>query len=239
MIVEKKVLGIIGGLGPLATAYFMKKIIYMTDAKTDQEHIKMIIYNFPDIPDRTKYILDKSAQDPLPCMRGIALRLQNDGVSSIAIPCVTAQFYHDRLQESIDIPIFNGVQEMADYLKEKGIKSVGILGTDGTVKSDLFGDSLRKYGIKYFYPSSEGQKKVMSIIYDSVKAGNKLDDRELIGVADELRSLGAERIILGCTELSVIKEQFELPEYFIDVLDVMARSCVSSFSLLRKEYETL
>ena len=239
MITEKKVLGIIGGVGPLATSYFMKKIINMTDAKTDQEHIRMIIYNFPDIPDRTKYILDKNEQDPLPYLKDLAQRLKNDGACSIAIPCVTAQYFHERLQETIDIPVFNGVQETADYLKEKDIGCVGILGTDGTVKSDLFGDALRNYGIRYFYPSLEDQKKVMSIIYDSVKAGKMLDDKELIKVAKSLIDMGAERIILGCTELSVIKEQFELPDYFIDVLDVMARSCVSSFSLLRKEYETL
>ncbi len=239
MITDKKVLGIIGGLGPLATAYFMMKIIRMTDAATDQEHIRMIVYNYPDIPDRTKYILDKTARDPLPFMRDIALRLQNDGVCSIAIPCVTAQFYHDRLQESIGIPVFNGVREMADYLKENDIKSVGIMGTDGTVQSDLFGKSLDEYGIDYLYPSKEGQKKVMSIIYDSVKAGKKPDDRQLMEVAQELRKKGAQRIILGCTELSVIKEQFELPDYFLDVLDVMARSCVKSFSLLRKEFEVL
>ena len=239
MIAEKKVLGIIGGVGPLATSYFMKKIISMTDAKTDQEHIRMIIYNFPDIPDRTKYILDKNEQDPLPYLKDLAQRLKNDGACSIAIPCVTAQYFHERLQKTIDIPVFNGVQETADYLKEKDIGCVGILGTDGTVKSDLFGDALRNYGIRYFYPSIEDQKKVMSIIYDSVKAGKMLDDKELIKVAKSIIDMGAERIILGCTELSVIKEQFELPDYFIDVLDVMARSCVSSFSLLRKEYETL
>ncbi len=80
---------------------------------------------------------------------------------------------------------------------------------------------------------------MISIIYDSVKAGKKPDDRQLMEVATELREKGAQRIILGCTELSVLKEQFELPDYFLDVLDVMARSCVKSFSLLRKEFEVL
>ncbi len=235
----KKVLGIIGGLGPLATSYFMKKIVLMTDASTDQEHIRMIIYNCPDIPDRTRYILDKTAQDPLPYMKDVALRLQSDGACKIAIPCVTAQFYHDRLQEGLDIPVQNGVKEAADYLRESGCKSVGILATDGTVESNLFGLELEKYGISYIYPSAEDQKIIMSIIYDCVKAGKKPDDSVLMQISKNLRKQGAERVILGCTELSVIKEWFDLPPCFLDMLDVMARSCVKSFSKLRKEYEVL
>ncbi len=239
MMEEKKVLGIIGGLGPLATAYFMKKIVLMTDANTDQEHIKMIIYNCPDIPDRTKYILDNTNEDPLPYMKEIALRLQNDGVSKIAIPCVTAQFYHDRLQEGIDVPVINGVKETAHYLKKSGCNSVGVMATDGTVRSNLFGRALEEAGIKYYYPDSEDQKRTMSIIYDCVKAGKKPDDKDLMEIAKGLRKMGAERVILGCTELSVIKEQCDLPPCFIDVLDIMARSCVKCFSNLRKEYEVL
>ena len=236
---NRSLLGVIGGLGPMATAHFMERIISMTDADTDQEHIRMVIYNCPDIPDRTGHILDPTAPDPLPFLTDIACRLQADGAKEIAIPCVTAQFYQKKLQENVTIPVMNGVEEMAEYLRDTGCDSVGILATDGTVKSNLFGDVFDEYGIKYYYPEEADQKKVMSVIYDQVKAGKKPDVETLTKIADKLVGNGAKRIILGCTELSVINDGYEFPDYMIDVLDVMARNCVKHFSKLRSEYEIL
>ncbi|MBR2185767.1 MAG: aspartate/glutamate racemase family protein, partial [Lachnospiraceae bacterium] len=169
----------------------------------------------------------------------IACRLQADGAREIAIPCVTAQFYQKKLQEKVSIPVMNGVEEMADYLKDTGCDSVGILATDGTVQSNLFGSIFDGYGIKYYYPDKADQKKVMSIIYDQVKAGKKPDVDALIRIADRLVAKGAKRVILGCTELSVIKDGYVFPDYMIDVLDVMARNCVKHFASLRSEYELL
>lgn len=236
---KKETLGIIGGLGPLATACFMEKIISMTAAKRDQDHIRMLIYNWPDIPDRTGHILNPDEPDPLPAMRELAIKLQESGVKAIAIPCVTAQFYHERLQEGLSVHVMNGVRETAQYLSETGCKKAGILATNGTVRSNLFGDVFKEYGIDYCYPSPENQEKVMSIIYDQVKAGNEPDSKGLTIIAKTLLELGAERVILGCTELSVIKNRVSFPPYFLDVLDVMARHCVKKFSVLRSEYERL
>lgn len=237
MMNNGRILGVIGGLGPMATAYFMERIITMTDTEVDQEHIKMIVYNFPDIPDRTRNILDPSQPSPLTDMKRVVQQLIQQGVLEIAIPCVTAQYYHDMLQEGVNIPVHNGVEELAQYLCLNKYDKVGILATDGTVRSRIIENKLREHGIECVYPDEEGQKQVMSLIYDSVKAGRKFDEKGLVDLAEKLRLKGAQRVILGCTELSVIKKYHKLPDYFLDVIDVMARSCVMNFSKLRKEYE--
>ena len=88
-------LGIIGGLGPIATAYFMELIIQMTDAKRDQDHLSMIVYNAPEIPDRTSYILGVSSRNPVWDMIEIGRKLAGQKVACISIPCVTAHYFHE------------------------------------------------------------------------------------------------------------------------------------------------
>ena len=113
-------LGVIGGLGPMATAYLLELITDMTDARTDQEHLDAIIFNRPSVPDRTAYILDHTKPSPVPPMIDIAQKLEALGVCALATPCVTAHSFHDELQSSVHIPFIHMVRETAAYLKEAG-----------------------------------------------------------------------------------------------------------------------
>ena len=126
-------LGVIGGLGPMATAYLLELITDMTDARTDQEHLDAIIFNRPSVPDRTAYILDHTKPSPVPPMIDIAQKLEALGVCALATPCVTAHSFHDELQSSVHIPFIHMVRETAAYLKEAGCKKPGIMATTGTV----------------------------------------------------------------------------------------------------------
>ena len=114
-----KLLGVIGGLGPLATAQFMEMIVRMTDARGDAEHIPMIIYNQPATPDRTRFILGKSSDSPLPVMLKTGHSLVAQGVDFIAIPCVTAYHFYRELAAGIPVPIIDMVGQCADYLKNR------------------------------------------------------------------------------------------------------------------------
>ena len=98
-----KRLGIIGGLGPMATAYFLRLIVEMTDAKTDQEHIEVLLHSKPQIPDRTRYILGLSEENPMPELLAVGKSLTAQGVEVIAIPCITAHFFQKQLEEKIYI----------------------------------------------------------------------------------------------------------------------------------------
>lgn len=232
-------LGVIGGLGPMATAYFMQLVIEMTQADTDQEHIEMLVYNCPSIPDRTSYILGESDQNPVIPMIGIGKKLVEAGADTIAIPCITAHYFHDEMERAIGVPILHGIAETAAYLKKRGYGRVGIMATDGTVKSGLFTAEFAKTGISCCYPSPEGQAAVMELIYQDVKAGRPVNMEKFRYVAQELRDGGAEVILLGCTELSLIKRDYSLGAGFLDVMEVLACCSVERFHKLKPEYREL
>lgn len=226
MAQPQEVLGVIGGLGPIATAHFMELVINMTDAPRDQEHLPMIVYNMPYIPDRTAYILDNTQPDPLPEMLRIGQSLQQQGVSCIAIPCVTAHYFFDTLEAGIPVPIINGVRETVRHLKENGIEAVGIMATDGTIQSKIFHRELIAQGLTPVVPDEQGQKAVMHLIFENIKAGKPARMDKFFGAARGLRSKGAQAIILGCTELSLIKRDYEIGAGFIDAMEVLAQQSV-------------
>ncbi len=234
-----KKLGIIGGLGPMATAYFMRRIIELTDAATDQENIEMVIFNCPSIPDRTGYILGECQESPLPKIIDLARELEHQNVDYIAMPCITAHYFHDQLADSVFIPVSNGIKEAAEYLGQRGIRKVGILATDGTASMHLFDSVFKDYDIKCIYPEPEAQKLVMSIIYDDVKAGRRpnMDEFELVKL--QLLGEGAEVVILGCTELSILKRDNDLGPKVLDIVDVLAADCVKKCAKARPECEHL
>ena len=220
----------------MATALFMQRIIEMTDASCDQEHIEMIIYNKPSIPDRTGYILDHTKANPLEPMAEVGNHLANQGVDVIAIPCITSTYFYDDLTKGIPIPVINGIDAVCSYLNHNNISRVGLMATSGTIASGLFQDKLAKSGIELVLPDDAGQSAVMSVIYDGVKAGKPVPMDLFHKASVELRDQGAEVIILGCTELSVVKSTHEIGSGFLDALDVLAQSCVNSCGTLKKEY---
>jgi len=233
-------LGIIGGLGPMATAYFMGLIINMTDARCDQDHLEMIIYDFPSIPDRTSFILGKSEDNPVIPMIEIGKQLEAQKADNIAVPCITAHYFYESLTENIKIPIINVIKETVMYLKEKGISTAGIAATDGTIYANLFQKELMAQGISYVIPSVINQKYVMDLVYKDIKAGLPPEIFKFESISKELRENGAEVIILGCTELSLIKRDYKVRGRYIDAMEVLARSSIlSCHGLLKKEYEDL
>ena len=237
---EREILGVIGGLGPGATAHFMNLVIDMTDVKTDQEHLPMIVYNMPFIPDRTAYILDNTKENPLPKMLEVGKTLCAQGVSRIAVPCVTAHYFMDELEAGVDVPLINGVRETVAYLKEQGITKVGIMATDGTIRSGIFHRELEKQGLVPLAPSAEAQKDVMHLIFNNVKAGKPAEMDRFFTSAKDLRAQGAQAIILGCTELSLIKRDEKIGPGFIDAMEVLARQSVLACGKpLKKEYDCL
>lgn len=232
-------LGVIGGLGPMATAHFFQLLVEMTAAETDQEHMEILIHNCPSIPDRTQYILGKSTEDPVEQMAAIGRELAQMQADILAIPCVTAHYFHQELEARIHLPIIHAVWESARYLWERGYRRVGIMATDATVQMGIFEESMRKFGITCVYPGEESQKKVMHLIYENVKAGKPIEKNLFDTVAGELFSDGAEVILLGCTELSMIKQKQMTGAGCLDVTEVLAKICVEKCARLKHEYEEL
>lgn len=223
---KNPVLGILGGLGPMATAYFYELLISHTKASCDQEHIDIIINSHATTPDRTAFIMGHSSEDPLSVMTEDLQRMKVYGADLVAIPCNTAHYFYDKLKASTDLPILNIMEETALRLSSLGVCRAGILATDGTVMTGTYDRYLSAHGIDCIRPTSDEQEKIMHIIYGQIKNGIAPDVDLFLSVAEALRSRGADALILGCTELSLIKRDNALPPYFIDSLDVLAESTI-------------
>lgn len=233
-------LGVIGGLGPMATAYYLELLIRMTDAKRDQEHPEIIILNIPSIPDRTAFILGNSQEDPLVPMVELGKQLKSLGATVVATPCITAHYFHEALQDGIGLPVIHAIRATAELLHNAGVRKVGLMATDGTVQSGIFQRQVEDLGMELVLPSRAGQKGVMTLIYDQVKAGLEPDLGLFNWIRDELRSNGAEAIVLGCTELSLLKKEFVLGDDVLDALEVLAKeSVLACGKAVKAEYEQL
>lgn len=196
-------LGILGGMGPAATAKLFSRIVDMTDVATDQEHICINILNNPQVPDRTAYILDDKKDSFVPVLQDMICELEDDGCEVIAMPCNAAHSHWIELNECVRSAHFiNMLHETAVLLRELGCSRPGLLATDGIIESKVFNEELAECGLETIIPKGGDQAKVMSAIYDYVKAGIPVPDGFLDDVCDRLIAAGADSLILGCTELS-------------------------------------
>lgn len=220
-----KIVGIIGGMGPSATASLFQKLIEYTDAKSDSEHIHIIIDNNTSIPDRTTAILNG---DNTPAIRisESGKKLEECGVELILIPCNTSHYYYPYIQEQLKVPVINMIKETAKECLEKGYHKVGILSTTGTRNTKIYDDELEKHGISVIYPDDVGQEKVMEIIYDQVKAGKKGDTSIIKDSLKQMQERGAQAYILACTELPLVIKDGDYGCCFIDSLDVLAKRAI-------------
>ncbi len=225
----------------MAGVYFLELITRMSDAATDQEHLEIVFHSKPQIPDRTGFILGKSHKNPFFEMVEAGRGLAAQGAEVLAIPCVTAHYFQSQLEEEIGIPILHAIEETALYLKETGVSKAGILATDGTVESKLFQDIFAAQNIECLTPKKAHQEAVMHLIYKNVKADCPPDGARIAAVCQEMKDAGAEVILLGCTELSLLKKEFDAVSKVkcIDVCEVLARAAVKACGKLKKEYEVL
>jgi len=200
-----KTVGIIGGMGPLATVDIFSKIINNTVAKCDQEHIHIIIDNNTNITDRTAYIIS-GINNPLDEMIISAKRLEVAGADALIMPCNTAHFFADKIQEKVNIPIINMINITVDAIRTKYPKSknVAVIATDGTKKSGLYDDALIRAGYNSLELGEDLQRDIMSSIYDGVKAGKIEEYIPLFqSVIDRIKSLNADIMIAACTEIPI------------------------------------
>ena len=225
---KDKTIGILGGMGPEATVYLFDLIVKMTDAKKDQEHIPIIIYNNPKIPHRTNAILE-GGPSPLPFLIEGAKFLEKAGADFIVMPCVTAHYFYSEIIKEIKIPFLHLIEETYNYIKKEfpALKKLGLLATSGTIKTSLFQKCFEKGGIEIIVPDEEEQNKVMEAIYcpEGIKAGYKegLPKNLLIEVAKNLVSKkNCEGIIAGCTEVPLAVKKNDLFVPLINPLEIIA-----------------
>lgn len=221
--------GVIGGVGPAATVCFLDLVVRHTAAERDQDHLDLVVLQHASIPDRTAYILGRSADDPGPVMAADARRLERLGVGFVVVPCNTAHHFTDEVAAAVGVPVLSIVDETADEVVQRGdVARVGVLATSGTLAASVYQRAFAARGVEALVPDDAEQDVVMRIIYEQVKAGRPADVAALHGVADALQARGADVVVLGCTELSVVAAAHDLlaDARYVDSLDVLARRTV-------------
>jgi len=207
---EKKIIGIIGGMGPLATADLFEKITLHTDASCDQEHIRVMIDSNINIPDRTAALLH-GGDDPTPQLTASAKIREQAGAQVLMMPCNTAHNFYDAVAASVSIPVLHMIRLTAETLQEKGVKKAGLLATDGTIQTQIYQRTFADTDVELLTPSPDGQKAIMDMIYKGVKASvMDYDVTDARAAMEELLSQGAQTLILGCTELPLAVKLYHL-----------------------------
>ncbi len=223
-----KTLGIIGGMGPMATVDLMRKIILSTDAKTDQEHIHILVDNNPQIPDRTAAI-EGRGESPVEKMLQSAKLLEAQGADVLVIACNTAHYFLDEFKDKVNVPIINMIDEAVKHCLELGYSEVGLLCTIGTRNTGIYQKACDKFNLKLVVPDDEEIKALQDMIYLGVKANNfNYDTSNVKQVISTMRNRGAQAFILGCTETPIAVQMYHLEGNFIDSSLVLAHKAIEA-----------
>lgn len=222
-----KKLGIIGGMGPLASQLLYREITEHTMASCDQEHIDMILLSHASMPDRTGAILSGDTEQVFRLLLKDAKMLEENGMGAIAIPCNTSHYFWDKLQGEVSVPVIHMVRKTVLTAKEQGRKRLGILATDGTILTGVYEKECQAAGVEYFKPKPEIQRLVMKIIYEQIKRGLPGNTEDFAKIDAHLRENGCDTGILACTELSCYRRQERLQGFYIDALSVLCREVIT------------
>jgi aspartate racemase len=221
-----RTIGVLGGMGPEAGAAFFERIVRETEAGRDQDHPPVVLYSLPQVPDRTEAIL-RGGPDPVPALRRGLAALRRAGADFAVMACISAHYFLPRLIPRSPLPLISLIDEtVSAIIKMKPVpRSIGLLATDGTVRSGIFARAFEAAGIIALTPSAHDQARLTTAIYGKkgIKAGfTQGPARE--AVLEVAR--GAETVVAGCTEIPLILGPSDLPVPLVDPMAVGARAAV-------------
>lgn len=225
----KKTIGILGGMGPLATADLFRKIVTMTKAGCDNDHIRIYIDDNASIPDRTAAILS-GGQDPTPIMADSLKKLEACGADCIIMPCNTAHYFLPRLQAMTQVPFLSMLEATAKTCAAQFPgRTAAILATKGTLATGLYEEALKAQHVAYLVPDAGEQDALMRVIYGGVKADAAPETyrADMEGVLATLAAKGADYFILGCTELPLAADLLHLVQPMVDPTTELARAAIT------------
>lgn len=215
-------LGVIGGMGPLATVKFYDKVVLNTEAHNDNEHIDLIVLNHSTMPDRTRCIIENKDTEFLNEIKKDLEILDKIGVDVVAIPCNTSHYFYDEFKNFVNLRIINMIEETILEIKRRGIKKVAVFGTLGTLNSKVYNKYAKENGIEVKELSLEDKKTVMDIIY-KIKETNNLESKDFVEILNRYcndKTIG----IIACTELSLLDISKNINT--IDALDILVNKSI-------------
>lgn len=226
----KPKIGIIGGMGPLATTIFLKKIIDCTNAKTDQENIPLTIIDDTIIPDRTAYILGKSEKSPVPFILNDIKSLEMLKCTHVAMICNTSHSFYEELKAKTKMEFVNMPELTLERVDNLGFKKPGLMATEGTLKTQVY-QKFNKLNLDIISPNYDVQMTINNLIYEYVKKNKKVPKETFMKIIEYFTNLGCDSIILGCTELSVIIDDLKIKdENIIDSTTVLAEHIIKIYN---------
>ena len=215
-------LGVIGGMGPLATVSFYERVVLNTAAKCDNEHIDMVVLSHASMPDRTKCIIENKGGEFLEVIKKDFKILEDIGVEAVAIPCNTSHYFFDEFKKFTGLRIINMIEETILEVKKRGIEKIAVFGTLGTLNSKVYEKYANQHGLLVKEVSPEDKQAVMDIIYD-IKETNGLDGRRFVDILS--RYCDDETVgIIACTELSLLDIPRDINT--IDALDILVKRSI-------------
>ena len=225
---EQKTAGVLGGMGPEATVDFMAKVVALTDAGCDQDHVRMLVDHNPLVPNRQDAILG-GGEDPGPVLAAMAAGLQKSGADFLVIPCNTAYVFEDAILAATHIPLISiiGVSIAAVRDRAPDAGRVGLLATDGCLQSGIFQAGLEEAGLEAELPTASELEELMTLV-KAIKGGRQTDDtaRAMAGLAEALVARGADAVIAGCTEIPLVLGDDAVSVPLVSSTDVLAEITV-------------
>ncbi len=220
-------IGILGGMGPAATVLLMSRIINLTNAEDDCDHIPLIIDNNTRVPSRIRALIQKTGEDPDPVLAQMTRQLEQMDARALAMPCNTAHHYAPVIEQAVDIPLINMVDLSASKIADikPSINTVGILASPAVKLTGIFDRAFARFEIDTSYPAD--QHNLLSAIQAA-----KIDSRDngaqsiMQNSAQELMAKGADILLVACSELSIIADAIPPSIPFIDSVDVLAEAVV-------------
>lgn len=228
---ETLTIGILGGMGPEATNRLCALVTAATPARTDQEHVPVITYNNPRIPDRVAGVYG-GGESPVPELRRTARVLEDAGADLLVMPCNLAHFFISEIQTAVRVPVLDLIEETVRFVvgQHPRARVAGLLASTPTIGSGLYGDAFGRHGVTVIAPRDEEQQAlVMRAVYgpEGIKGGGKERPRALLrDAARSLAAAGAEVVIAGCTEIPLVLTREDVSVPLVDPLEVVARVAV-------------
>ena len=223
----KKALGVLGGMGPQATADFLTKVIEYTYVEQESDHIRIYVDNNPQIPDRINALLH-NGPSPAPVMAESVKKLEACGADLILMPCITAHNFHDEVLKSTTVPFPNFPGIVAKACKNNyGSKKAGVLSTEATLKMRTILNKLDSEGVIYITPDQAEQDEITRLIY-AVKTNKDMGPvvEAFQVILNQMKARGADYFVLGCTELPVIGNECPAGYEFLDITSELAKAAV-------------
>lgn len=224
-------IGVLGGMGPAATADFLTKLVRLDPADRDQDHVPVLVLSDPRIPDRVAPIVAGRGPSPLPALRRGIRTLEQAGATCIAIPCHTAHFWYDQMVETASVPILHIADAvLADLARRQGAADgpVGILATAATLEAGFYQERLGAAGYACLVPAAEVMAKCVLPAIALVKQDRAVDAAPLLCRAiHHLNERGARSVLLACTELPLALATASDPPACLDATAALARACIA------------